>query len=99
MVAVLLTIKFSTTELGWRFKIFSFFLIFLKDKVKVCDPWDGDLLKMAADKPLSGGELVQAGLVLLLVMNAASVSSQFNGYNCDASYHSRYPGETDTQFG
>lgn len=75
--------------------IFFSFLFLFKDKVKVCDPWDGDLLKMAAGKPLYGGESVQVCLVLLLVMNGASVSSQFNGYNCDASYHSRYPGETD----
>ncbi|TNN59862.1 Zona pellucida-like domain-containing protein 1 [Liparis tanakae] len=31
----------------------------------------------------------------LLMSNAASVSTQFNGYNCDASYHSRFPGERD----
>lgn len=91
MVAALPTVAFLTIELGWR-------LISPPppDKVKVCDPWDGDLLKMAAGKPLSGGRLLQVCLVLLLVMNAASVSSQFNGYNCDANFHSRYPGEMDT---
>ncbi|KAK2912373.1 hypothetical protein Q8A73_006486 [Channa argus] len=26
---------------------------------------------------------------------AVSVSTQFNGYNCDANYHSRFPGERD----
>eukprot|EP00066_Takifugu_rubripes_P017550 XP_011606816.1 PREDICTED: zona pellucida-like domain-containing protein 1 [Takifugu rubripes] len=33
--------------------------------------------------------------VLLLMKSLASVSSQFNGYNCDANYHSRFPGERD----
>ncbi|TDH14778.1 hypothetical protein EPR50_G00024490 [Perca flavescens] len=33
--------------------------------------------------------------VFLLMSNAASVPTQFNGYNCDASYHSRFPGERD----
>uniref|UniRef100_A0A3Q2YJ03 Zona pellucida like domain containing 1 n=1 Tax=Hippocampus comes TaxID=109280 RepID=A0A3Q2YJ03_HIPCM len=34
-------------------------------------------------------------LVLLLMSGVASVSAQFNGYNCDASHHSRFPGERD----
>uniref|UniRef100_A0A672FQM8 Zona pellucida-like domain-containing protein 1 n=2 Tax=Salarias fasciatus TaxID=181472 RepID=A0A672FQM8_SALFA len=34
-------------------------------------------------------------LVLLLMSNAAAVYAQFNGYNCDAGFHSRFPGERD----
>uniref|UniRef100_A0A8C4EP49 Zona pellucida-like domain containing 1b n=1 Tax=Dicentrarchus labrax TaxID=13489 RepID=A0A8C4EP49_DICLA len=33
--------------------------------------------------------------IFLLMSNAISVSTQFNGYNCDANYHSRFPGERD----
>lgn len=51
---------------------------------------------MAAGKPLSSAEMTRVCLIFLLMRNAASVSSQFNGYNCDANYHSRYPGEKDT---
>lgn len=32
-------------------------------------------------------------LVLLLLSEASSVAAQFNGYNCDANFHSRFPGE------
>ncbi|KAF3692660.1 Zona pellucida-like domain-containing protein 1 [Channa argus] len=34
-------------------------------------------------------------LIFLLMSEAVSVSTQFNGYNCDANYHSRFPGERD----
>ncbi|XP_037632108.1 zona pellucida-like domain-containing protein 1 [Sebastes umbrosus] len=50
---------------------------------------------MTVGKPLSGAEMTRMCLVFLLMSNAASVSTQFNGYNCDASYHSRFPGERD----
>uniref|UniRef100_A0A667X2J5 Zona pellucida like domain containing 1 n=1 Tax=Myripristis murdjan TaxID=586833 RepID=A0A667X2J5_9TELE len=33
--------------------------------------------------------------ISLLMSMTASVSAQFNGYNCDANYHSRFPGERD----
>lgn len=32
-------------------------------------------------------------LILLLFSKALSVGAQFNGYNCDANFHSRIPGE------
>lgn len=32
-------------------------------------------------------------LILLLFSKALSVGAQFNGYNCDANFHSRFPGE------
>lgn len=39
-------------------------------------------------------------LILLIFSKALSVGAQFNGYNCDANFHSRFPGEelkeTDT---
>ncbi|XP_037313206.1 zona pellucida-like domain-containing protein 1 isoform X2 [Pungitius pungitius] len=46
-------------------------------------------------KALSGAEMTQLCFFFLLMNNAALVSTQFNGYNCDASYHSRFPGERD----
>lgn len=36
-------------------------------------------------------------LILLLLSKALSVGAQFNGYNCDANFHSRFPGEELTQ--
>ncbi|KAK9521007.1 hypothetical protein VZT92_020853 [Zoarces viviparus] len=50
---------------------------------------------MTMGKPLSGAEMTRMCCFFLLMSNAASVSTQFNGYNCDASYHSRFPGERD----
>lgn len=39
-------------------------------------------------------------LIFLLFSKVLSVGAQFNGYNCDANFHSRFPGkglkETDT---
>lgn len=39
-------------------------------------------------------------LILLLLSTVLSAGAQFNGYNCDANFHSRFPGEelkeTDT---
>lgn len=32
-------------------------------------------------------------LILLLFSKAFSAGAQFNGYNCDANFHSRFPGE------
>ncbi|XP_028320855.1 zona pellucida-like domain-containing protein 1 isoform X2 [Gouania willdenowi] len=40
-------------------------------------------------------EMIPMCLVVLLISNTGSVSTQFNGYNCDASHHSRFPGERD----
>ncbi|XP_066556364.1 zona pellucida-like domain-containing protein 1a [Amia ocellicauda] len=37
----------------------------------------------------------QICLLLLLISNALSVGAQFNGFNCDANYHSRFPAERD----
>ncbi|XP_078142911.1 zona pellucida-like domain-containing protein 1a isoform X1 [Centroberyx gerrardi] len=34
-------------------------------------------------------------LILLLFSKAISVGAQFNGYNCDANFHSRFPAERD----
>ncbi|TWW74256.1 Zona pellucida-like domain-containing protein 1 [Takifugu flavidus] len=34
-------------------------------------------------------------LVLLLLSEASLVTAQFNGYNCDANFHSRFPAERD----
>lgn len=49
---------------------------------------------MTVDKPLPCAEMTaMLFVVLLLTSNAGSVSAQFNGYNCDANYHSRFPGE------
>ncbi|XP_065327983.1 zona pellucida-like domain-containing protein 1 [Pelmatolapia mariae] len=39
--------------------------------------------------------MTRMGFIFLLLSNATSVSTQFNGYNCDANYHSRFPGERD----
>ncbi|XP_029964809.1 zona pellucida-like domain-containing protein 1 [Salarias fasciatus] len=50
---------------------------------------------MTVDKPPSGAEMTPTCLVLLLMSNAAAVYAQFNGYNCDAGFHSRFPGERD----
>ena len=32
-------------------------------------------------------------LILLLFSKGLSVGTQFNGYNCDANAHSRFPGK------
>ncbi|MBN3288497.1 ZPLD1 protein, partial [Polyodon spathula] len=34
-------------------------------------------------------------LLLLLISKVISAGAQFNGYNCDANYHSRFPAERD----
>ncbi|XP_078512228.1 zona pellucida-like domain-containing protein 1 [Lissotriton helveticus] len=34
-------------------------------------------------------------ILLLLTVDAPFVTTQFNGYNCDANQHSRFPGERD----
>uniref|UniRef100_H2LL54 Zona pellucida-like domain containing 1b n=1 Tax=Oryzias latipes TaxID=8090 RepID=H2LL54_ORYLA len=39
--------------------------------------------------------MARMGFIFLLMSNATSVSTQFNGFNCDANYHSRYPAERD----
>lgn len=36
-------------------------------------------------------------LIILLFSKASSVAAQFNGYNCDANFHSRFPGENITE--
>ncbi|KAM6987300.1 zona pellucida-like domain-containing protein 1 [Tautogolabrus adspersus] len=50
---------------------------------------------MTVGKPLSSAEMTPMLFVVLLMSNAWSVSAQFNGYNCDANFHSRFPGERD----
>ncbi|XP_061576366.1 zona pellucida-like domain-containing protein 1 [Cololabis saira] len=50
---------------------------------------------MTLGKLLSGAEMARMCFVFLLMSNTASVSTQFNGYNCDANYHSRFPAERD----
>ena len=42
---------------------------------------------------LSGAEMEHIFLIILLFFKALSVGAQFNGYNCDANFHSRFPGE------
>ncbi|KAJ0021996.1 hypothetical protein NQD34_009486, partial [Periophthalmus magnuspinnatus] len=42
-----------------------------------------------------GAEMTPVCFILVLMSNAASVSAQFSGYNCDANFHSRFPGEGD----
>ncbi|KAM8853364.1 zona pellucida-like domain-containing protein 1 [Synchiropus picturatus] len=48
---------------------------------------------MSAGSALSGAEMMC--VIFLLISNGATVFAQFNGYNCDANYHSRFPGERD----
>ncbi|XP_024299250.1 zona pellucida-like domain-containing protein 1 [Oncorhynchus tshawytscha] len=42
-----------------------------------------------------GGKMERLCLILLLMGRTTSVLAQFNGYNCDANYHSRFPAERD----
>lgn len=35
-------------------------------------------------------------LLLLVISKVISAGAQFNGYNCDANYHSRFPGKNTT---
>lgn len=42
---------------------------------------------------VSGAEMEHIYLILLLFSKAFSAGAQFNGYNCDANFHSRFPGE------
>ncbi|XP_019135003.1 zona pellucida-like domain-containing protein 1a isoform X1 [Larimichthys crocea] len=42
-----------------------------------------------------GAEMEHILLILLLFIKALSVGAQFNGYNCDANFHSRFPAERD----
>ncbi|KAM9733700.1 zona pellucida-like domain-containing protein 1 isoform 1-T1 [Menidia menidia] len=50
---------------------------------------------MTLGKPPSGAEMARMCLIFLLMTHTASVSAQFNGYNCDANFHSRFPAERD----
>ncbi|XP_020510843.2 zona pellucida-like domain-containing protein 1 [Labrus bergylta] len=50
---------------------------------------------MTVGKPVSSAEMTPMLFVVLLMSNALPVSAQFNGYNCDANFHSRFPGERD----
>lgn len=36
-------------------------------------------------------------LIILLFSQASSVAAQFNGFNCDANFHSRFPGKNITE--
>lgn len=42
---------------------------------------------------VAGAEMEYVLLSLLLFIKALSVGAQFNGYNCDTNFHSRFPGE------
>lgn len=42
---------------------------------------------------VSGAEMEHLLLNLFLFIKALSVGAQFNGYNCDTNFHSRFPGE------
>lgn len=48
---------------------------------------------MTLGERLSGVQMAPMGFIFLLVGNTVAVSTQFNGYNCDANHHSRFPGE------
>ncbi|XP_061683336.1 zona pellucida-like domain-containing protein 1 [Syngnathoides biaculeatus] len=51
---------------------------------------------MMAAKRLAGAQMTLLWLLVLLLMSGvAPASAQFNGYNCDANHHSRFPGERD----
>ncbi|XP_034024780.1 zona pellucida-like domain-containing protein 1 [Thalassophryne amazonica] len=50
---------------------------------------------MIAGKHLSGAEMTRMCLIFVVLSNGATVQAQFNGYNCDANYHSRFPGDRD----
>lgn len=41
----------------------------------------------------SGADMERICLILLLLYKLLVVKAQFNGYNCDANFHSRFPGE------
>lgn len=41
----------------------------------------------------SGADMERICLILLLLYKLLIVKAQFNGYNCDANFHSRFPGE------
>lgn len=47
-------------------------------------------------RSFSGAEMEHIFLILLLFGKALSVGAQFNGYNCDGNFHSRFPGENTT---
>jgi len=42
---------------------------------------------------VSGAEMELMFLIFLIFSETLSVGAQFNGYNCDANLHSRFPGE------
>lgn len=42
---------------------------------------------------VSGAEMEVMLLTVLLVSKALLAGAQFNGYNCDGNFHSRFPGE------
>lgn len=48
---------------------------------------------MTVAETLSGAEMTPMCFIFLLLSESASVFAQFNGYNCDANHHSRFPGE------
>ncbi|KAF7701220.1 hypothetical protein HF521_002385 [Silurus meridionalis] len=43
----------------------------------------------------SGAEMERICLILLLLYKLLIAKAQFNGYNCDANFHSRFPAERD----
>ncbi|XP_037534346.1 zona pellucida-like domain-containing protein 1 [Nematolebias whitei] len=50
---------------------------------------------MTLGERLSRVQMARMGFIFLLIGNTVAVSTQFNGYNCDANYHSRFPAERD----
>lgn len=42
---------------------------------------------------LLGAEMEQIVSILLLLSKVLSAGAQFNGYNCDGNFHSRFPGK------
>lgn len=51
------------------------------------------VLFLTLDSSVSGAEMEHVYLIILLFGKALSAGAQFNGYNCDGNFHSRFPGE------
>ncbi|XP_058489618.1 zona pellucida-like domain-containing protein 1 [Solea solea] len=57
----------------------------------------GDLVRMSEVKGRSGAAAMMRScfFFLMMMMTSNMASAQFNGFNCDAGFHSRFPGERD----
>lgn len=61
-----------------------------------CSVFWSDGFLSAHSFSVPGAEMEHIFLILLLFSKALSAGAQFNGYNCDANFHSRFPGEENT---